>query len=371
MSHQTIALLLTDLVGGGAERVNMALAEEFTRRGHSVEFVLLRRKGEFLKEVEATYPIVNLNVARIRDLPFALSKYLSEKSPDVLMASLWPLTVIAPIARRLSRSRCTVMAIEHNTLSHQYRGDGKIRTLLRQLSMMMGYRLADMCVGVSRGVVEDMAKSAKMNVNHFTVIHNPIAPYPAPDPQSLQEASALWNIPKGYRILSVGRFKAQKNHALLLDAFARLDRQDARLMFVGAGENEAEIRHLTKEAGLSERVIFAGFRHNPSAFYHSADLFVLSSDYEGFGNVIVEALATGTPVISTDCPSGPREILADGRFGTLTPTGDRIALAGAIDRALDRILDGSFDSGALIARAQDFRPDKAASRYLNTLGIMS
>ena len=127
-------------------------------------------------------------------------------------------------------------------------------------------------------------------------------------------------------------FKHQKNHALLLRAFALLERPDARLMLLGNGELEPDLRRLAAELGIADRVIFAGFHPDPTPFYRTADLFVLSSDYEGFGNVIVEALACGTPVVSTDCPSGPAEILADGEFGALVPVGDAQALARAIDR---------------------------------------
>jgi glycosyltransferase involved in cell wall biosynthesis len=159
--------------------------------------------------------------------------------------------------------------------------------------------------------------------------------------------------------------KAVKNHQLLLRAFARLDRPDARLMFVGDGNGREALLSLARELDVAERVIFAGFRSDPTPFYLTADLFVLSSDYEGFGNVIVEAMACGTPVVSTDCPSGPGEILEGGRYGRLVPVGNAPALAHAIKTALE----APVDRDALVRRASDFAPEIAARRYLDLLGL--
>ena len=144
-----------------------------------------------------------------------------------------------------------------------------------------------------------------------------------------------------------------------------LARPDARLVLLGQGQNEAMLRALADELGIADRVIFAGFHPDPSPFYATADLFVLSSDYEGFGNVIVEALSFGLPVVSTDCPSGPAEILGNGRWGRLVPVGDAAALAGAMREALA----SPVDREALKRRAADFSPEIAARKYLDLLGL--
>ena len=136
-------------------------------------------------------------------------------------------------------------------------------------------------------------------------------------------------------------------------------------MLVGTGQGEAGLRAIAGDLGIAGRVIFAGFHPDPTPFYRTADLFVLSSDYEGFGNVIVEAMACGTPVVSTDCPSGPAEILEGGRHGRLVPVNDPAALAAAIQAALSE----KPDRAALQRRAADFAPDIAARRYLDLLGL--
>jgi glycosyltransferase involved in cell wall biosynthesis len=360
-----ISILLPDLRGGGAERVNLDLAHEFARAGHEVEFVLMQARGELLEEAKASFPVVDLATPRARSLPLALARYLRRRRPDALLAAMWPLTVIAPLAQRLSGHRCKVLVSEHNTLSVQYGEWGRLHRVALRASMALGYRLAAHRVGVSSGVVNDIAALSGLRADAFDVIHNPVPPRPDPPASALQEAESLWSGPAGARIVTVGSMKAQKNHPLLLRAFARLDRPDARLMFVGDGAGRDALLSLARDLGVADRVILAGFRPDPTPFYKTADLFVLSSDYEGFGNVIVEALACGTPVVSTDCPSGPGEILDGGRYGRLVPVGDAAALAGAMAAALGEM----SDRDALIRRADDFAPQIAAGRYLNAIEI--
>ena len=359
----SIAILLPDLRGGGAERVNIDLATEFVRAGHEVEFVLMRARGELLSEAQENFAIVDLATPRARDVPVALSRYLRRRQPDALLAAMWPLSVIAPLAQRLSRHRCNVVVSEHGVLSAQYRSWGGIHNAAMRFSMALGYRLADARVGVSGGVANDMSTLSKLNLRAFSVIHNPVPPRPEPDEATLQEADALWSGARGRRVVTVGTMKPVKNHPLLLQAFAILDRQDARLLFVGDGSGRSELEGLAKQLGVADRVIFVGFQTDPTPFYATADLFVLSSNYEGFGNVIVEALSSVLPVVSTDCPSGPAEILENGRWGRLVPVGDASSLASAMDAALS----APTDPDALKRRAADFAPEIAARQYLDLL----
>jgi glycosyltransferase involved in cell wall biosynthesis len=363
---QLISILLPDLTGGGAERVNLDLAHEFNRQGYTVEFVLMRFEGELLVEALAAFRVFDLGTSRARQVPLALAGYLRRNRPDALLVAMWPLTVLAPIGRALSRHRCKLLVSEHAIISAQYKTFGLIHNLLLRISTALGYRMADARVGVSTGVVRDIAQLAQMPMGRFDVIYNPVPSRPNPGPQALASADSLWAVPPGVRILSVGRFKAVKNHPLLLRAFAKLaQRSGARLMFLGTGAGEVTLRALAEELGIADQVIFAGFQHDPTPFYRTADLFVLSSDYEGFGNVIVEALACGTPVVSTNCPCGPAEILDNGRFGRLVPVGD----ADALGSSLIAELDAQFCSASLIRRAADFSPEIAAYKYLKLINL--
>jgi len=360
-----ISILLPNLCGGGVERISITLAQEFSRAGHEVEFVLMQARGELLEEARANFSVVDLATPRARALPLALARHLRRRRPDALLVAMWPLTVIAPLAARLSGCRCKVLVSEHGILSAQYRDWGRIHRVALRSSMAIGYRLADRRVGVSSGVAADIAALSGLPHDAFDVIHNPISPRPEPSTDAIHDAEALWSSRKGARIVTVGTMKAVKNHALLLRAFAQIDRPEARLMFVGDGEGKAGLRALAADLAIAGQVIFAGFHPDPTPFYQTADLFVLSSDYEGFGNVIVEALACGVSVVSTDCPSGPAEILENGRFGMLVPVGDPSALAQAIERAMS----ATPDPVALQARAADFAPEIAAEKYLRLLTV--
>ena len=357
-----ISILLPDLRGGGAERVNLDLAYEFARAGHKVEFVLMQARGEFMSEAKAAFSIVDLNCPQARNLPRILARYLRQHRPDALLAAMWPLTVIAPLMR-LVGYRGRIVLSEHCVLSAQYDGWGRAHWAALRGSMALSFPLADACVAVSAGVADDISAITGLRRQMFGVIHNPIPPRPEPSANSVSIAESLWSCPNGGRIVTVGSMKGAKNHPLLLCAFAQLDRPDARLMFVGDGEGREELVLLAKQLGVADRVIFAGFRHDPTPFYKSADLFVLSSDYEGFGNVIVEALAMGTPVVSTDCPSGPAEILENSKYGHLVPVGNPKALADAMLEALT----APHDPELLKQRSADFAPAIAAKRYLELL----
>jgi glycosyltransferase involved in cell wall biosynthesis len=186
-----------------------------------------------------------------------------------------------------------------------------------------------------------------------------------PSAEALELADTLWGCPPGQRILTVGSLKDQQNHPLLLRAVAAVDRPNARLMLLGQGANEAALRMLAVDLGIADRVVFAGFHADPSPFYATANLFSLASDYEGLPTVLIEALSFGLPVVSTDCPSGPTEILQGGRFGRLVPVGDAPALA----RAMEAAVNAPVDREALILRAADFAPEIAARKYLDLLGL--
>lgn len=358
-----IAILLPNLVGGGVERIRLVLASEFISLGHDVEFILMQEDGELLEEAKKIYKVTALNSSRIFKLPFILSSYLKANKPDVLIVAMWPMTVIAPVARLISGQRFKIIASEHNTLSVQYENWGFFHRIIMRMSMMLGYRFNDHLVGVSHGVVKDIAKLSFMKPDKFNIIYNPVTPRKEPSIEELKRIDALWGVPRGSRILTVGSLKLQKNHTLLLKAFADLDIPNARLMIVGEGKERKIISKLARDLGISKKVILAGFYSNPTPFYKTADLFVLTSNYEGFGNVLIESMACGTPVVSTDCPSGPNEITNNGRFGALVPTKDKQALT----KAIINTLKSPINPDKLRNRANTFSSQKSGLAYLRLL----
>lgn len=361
----TISILLPDLRGGGAERVMVDLAREFVRLGHTVEFVLLQATGDFLPEAQRDFAVFDLATPRTRNVPWPLARYMRDRKPYAVIANMWPLTSAAVIGKAISRQPCRLLLVEHCTLSRQYAAWGALHNTLLSASMSATYHFADQVAAVSDGSATDTARLARIPPDRVTVLHNPIPQRPMPGPEARAMADALWACPPRRRILTVGSLKDQKNHPLLLRSFATMSCPDARLMLLGQGTNEAALRRLASDLGIADRVIFAGFHADPSPFYATADLFVLSSDYEGLPTVLMEALSFGLPVVSTDCPSGPAEILEGGRFGCLVPVGDAPALA----RAMEDALAAPVDRNAMIRRASDFAPEIAARKYLDLLGL--
>jgi glycosyltransferase involved in cell wall biosynthesis len=359
-----ISILLPDLRGGGAERVALNLANSFVRRGQSVDMVLLSATGEFLPELDPRVRVIDLNVGRVRLAIIPLVHYLHHARPAALLACMWPLTVIAVWARTLSRVPTRMVVAEHcawsrSELLSRLTVGWQVRT-----SMHHFFPKADAIVAVSQGAADDLARFSGVDRNSISVIYNPVVGDAELQPTFFSDEPQGWCAGAHRRVLAVGTLKAIKDYATMLNAFAVLRRRvDARLLLLGEGECRSALEAQAKALGIADSVFMPGFVANPSPYYQHADLLVLSSTSEGFGNVIVEALATGTPVVSTDCPNGPREILADGKFGRLVQVGDVEALAGAMEESLV----SEHDRAALMARAQDFSVDKAAKRYLELL----
>lgn len=356
-----IAVLLPDLRPGGAERLHLALASEWLRRGIAVDFVLRQARGELLEALPSGVRVVDLQALRVRHAFVPLQLYLRTSQAGALLAAMWPLTTIAPLAARSAGYKGRVVISEHAPQSLSYADRGALHNTLMKATMRVGYRLADARVGVSSGVADDMARLSGMDRSRFNVVHNPAA--------TGQVVEAGYAVPPalagrgGPILLTVGTLKAVKRHDLLVRAFAKLPRTDATLCILGEGQERASLETLIGSLGLQDRVLLAGYQADPAPWYAHTDLFVLSSDYEGFGNVIVEALEHGLPVVSTNCPTGPHEILEDGKYGTLVPVGD----VGALARAMDEALSGNHDREQLKRRARDFSVDKAADAYLDLL----
>lgn len=279
-----------------------------------------------------------------------LVKYLRSERPQALQVSMWPLTAVAIVAARLARTNTRVVTAEHSTLTEQYCGSRSMRWSIRTL-----YPWADWRIAVSRGSADDLSRLSAAPVG---TIYNPIVPI-GPGPL----VTEAWPEAR-YRILSAGSLKEQKNHLLLIEAMSLLDASvDASLVIIGQGDMQALLQDRVESLQLQNRIRMPGYIVDPSPYFRSADLFVLSSDYEGFGNVLVEAMSAGLPVVSTDCPHGPAEILGQGEFGRLVPRRDAAALAEAMKLALSSEVDGERQR----RRAADFGEGVAVDLYLEAM----
>lgn len=358
-----ISILLPDLRGGGAERVAANLANDFVRRGYAVDMVLLSATGEFLADLRPEITVVDLQAKRLRSSLLPLLRYLRRARPDGLLACMWPLTVIALWSRALASVRTRVVVAEHTTWSRAKIVRSAMVRWHARATMRLSFPHADGVVAVSQGAADDLCRFARIDRNAISVIYNPVVGEAMP-PATEQFAPADWWSGSHRRVLAVGTLKGVKDYGTLLTAFAKLREQvDARLLILGEGECRIALEAQARQLCIEDSVFMPGFVKDLLPYYQHADLHVLSSTGEGLPTVIIEALAAGTPVVSTDCPSGPREILCDGKYGRLVPVGDAEALAAAMADSLS----ATHDREALKARAQDFSIDKAADRYLELL----
>lgn len=356
-----VSILLPDMRCGGAERVAVNLANSLVGRGYGVDMVLLQATGELLDDLKPQVRTVDLNVSRMRFALPAFVRYLRRTKPEALLACMWPLTALSIWARMLAAdsSRIRVVVAEHTTWSRDEIASTPFGRWKVITTMRLSFPFADAIVTVSEGAAEDLGRFTRMAREAITVVYNPVVGAPS-SPSSEALPPHGWWTGAHRRVLAVGSLKAIKDYMTLLEAFSivRLE-SDVRLLILGEGDCRQMLEKRVSELGLEERVFMPGFVRDPSPYYQHADLFVLSSTGEGLPTVIIEALSAGTPVVSTDCPSGPREILCDGRYGQLTPVGDATALATAMTESLGT----THERSAIKARAQDFTIEKSADQY--------
>lgn len=402
---ERLAFLLDNLTGGGAELVVLNLAAEFVGRGYQVDLLVCKLEGDLVKKIPPGINVVRLEprsaVQGLRSamradpggalvllgafiksgkvpgaLGFvpAIADYLGSHQVQALVSALPKSNINAVLAKQLAGSSVRVIVGVHihlTTLEAVGRSSGKTRMRNLRPLMRRYYRQADGVVAVSRGVAEDAVDYLMIPTHKMVTIYNPIA---TDEVLRLSNAalSHAWlddrSVPV---ILGIGRLVEQKNFPLLMRAFAsvRKDRR-VRLIILGGDESspgqcrhKRELSDLASSLGVSDDVEMPGYVSNPHAYLSRAALFVLSSRFEGFGNVLIEALLCGCPVVSTDCPSGPAEILQDGRYGRLVPVDDEEALAEAMTSVLDRPPDKEL----LRARGKEFSVSRAVGLYAEVM----
>ncbi|NJD06503.1 MAG: glycosyltransferase [Methylococcaceae bacterium] len=356
-----ILIVLPDLRGGGAERLHLHLASYWQQAGYRVSFALLRKTGELLDSLPAATEVEDLAAPRIRNAFLPLVALLRKRKPRITLAAMWPLTSVAALAWLAAGRPGRLFVSDHNLLSLSCVGELGVPRRLLGWSLRWSYPLASGAIAVSRAVRDDLCRLSGLPESSIRVIHNPAALGLDPGPESAETRPQLWGGDCGRRILAVGSLKPVKDQATLLRAFALLPASlNARLTILGEGPLRPELEALVGQLGIAGRVALPGFVADPSPWFRSADLFVLSSRWEGFGNVLVEALQCGLPVVSTDCPGGPAEILDGGRYGELVRPQDPPALAAAMGAALQR----SHERAVSMVRARDFSVPTIAEQYL-------
>jgi glycosyltransferase involved in cell wall biosynthesis len=363
MTWGPIAFYLPSLRGGGAERVMLNLAEGIIERGRPVDFVLAAAEGSFLEHLPPSVRVVDLRAGRVGRSLVPLVTYLRRERPHALVSSLTHANVVALIAARLARRGTPVIATVHNTMSESAPGQSAWRRRLWPALVRTCYPWAARVVAVSRGAADDLARTSGFSRERIEVVYNPVITPPVLA-LARQSPDHPWlACPGPPTILGVGRLTRQKDFPTLIRAFAQVRRsRPARLIILGEGEDRPVLEALATELGVAHDVSLPGFQANAVTYMAASTLFVLSSAWEGLPTVLIEALAAGTRVVSTDCPSGPREILQDGQLGALVPVGDVSALATAMIQALERPGD-VVPTAALTP----FTRDAAVDHYLRLI----
>ena len=355
-----VAVFMQDLKGGGAERVMVNLALGLADRGLQVDMVLVRNEGDHLPSLGDRIRIVTLGTRRTIRSITALAGYLRRERPVAIVSALVHVNIAAILAARLARVGTRVVVTEHSNVSNDRANEPRPLVSLAFAAMPLLYRLADRIVAVSSGVADSLARAARVRRDRVDVIYNPVV-----SPKLIQLAAEQvehpWLSPDAPPvILAVGRLTDAKDFPTLLRAFAALRaRRAARLVILGEGERRPELETLVQSLGIVDDVWLPGFVRNPYAWMARARVLALSSRWEGLPTVLVEAMACGTPVVATDCPSGPAEILSNGRYGRLVPTGDHERLATALDAAIGE----TPPRAALRERADAFSVATAAADY--------
>lgn len=394
-----IALFMSLLAGGGVQRSMLKLAAALAANGHRVDLVVCRANTREPEQVVPTgVRLIMLRAApsawgrlsalradpdglrvllrpvliplkassKLRYLP-DLARYLRRERPQVLLSAMTQPNLIALWARRLAGVSSRVVVSEHNMLSSYVDHYGpKWRWRYLPPLIRRTYAFADAVVTVSQAVADDLVATVGISCQRITPIPNPgVIPELAQQPRAPLDHP--WLVPGAPALLiGVGRLVPQKDFATLLRAFAKVRAaRPARLMILGEGPDRAALQQLARELGIADAVAFPGWVEDPLLYMAQARVLVLSSRWEGLPGVLIEALASGCPIVATDAPGGAAEILDHGAYGKLVPVGDAPAMAAAILATLECPPDGE----RLKARAGEFSIERAVQRYQEVLCV--
>jgi glycosyltransferase involved in cell wall biosynthesis len=345
--------------GGGAERVMVMLANYWAEAGAQVVMVTNVGDGPLRRDLSPRVAALSLDRKRGLLAAPALGAAIRDRAPRALVSSMTEQNITACFARRILGRHVRVITVEQNFASDALARKARWRRVILPRLMRAAYPAADAVTAVSQAAARDLEVLLRRPEGFVRVLHNPVWPL-RPDPDAAPAELHPWLAGPDPVLLNVGRLVPQKNHRNLLEALAIVRAaRPVRLLVLGDGPLRAELEARATALGVRGAVDFLGFRREVADFLRFSDLFVLSSDWEGLPLSLIEALKMGTPVVSTDCRSGPRELLEDGRYGELVPVGDPQQLAAGVLRALD----SAPAREAMMARAADFDVDAVARRY--------
>lgn len=357
--RRDITLFIPSLHGGGAERAMLMFSAELIRRGFSVDLVIGAYEGGLQSLVPSGVRLIVLGTTRLSHGIFALTQHIRRTQPAALYSTITNANVIAAIAGQLSGSRTRIVVRQSNVPISEPKSTWRRKVTAKLLPS--AYRLAHGIIAVSEGVASELATLEPRLVERIRVIPTPVISDEVLA-QGSEPAPHAWfddgSVPV---VLTAARLEPHKGLHTLLKAFALLrQRQNVRLVIIGEGSERSSLESAVQALNLKEDVSMPGFQQNPFCYMSRASVFVLASEFEGLPNVLIQAMAFGTPVVATDCKSGPSEILLGGRLGRLVPVGDVAALALAIEAALET----PRQDATAAATRERYGAARAAGEYL-------
>lgn len=334
-SRLRIALFIPDLSGGGTARVMVTLANNLALRHYKVDMVLINARGPNLDQLSPNIRVIDLNARRIISSIPRLANYLRKQRPSVLLSARDPANIAALLAVRWANVNTRIVVASHQTVSEANRHANGWRKYMLPIALRQLYPSANKVVAVSEGAATDLSKIARLPLEQIKVIYNPVVSRELLLSAEMPVEHPWFRAGQLPVILSVGRLVPAKDHDTLLRAFSLLvKRFESRLMILGEGPGRTRLQSLASELGVENSFSLPGYVTNPYAYMNKTAVFVLSSAWEALPTALIEAMACGIPVVSTNCPSGPFEILEGGKHGRLVPVGDVAALADALADAL-------------------------------------
>ncbi len=348
------------LTGGGAERTVVNIINNLERESFEVVLVLGSKKNnDYIDFVSKDIKVKYLNCDRLRYCLLKLKKSIKEEKPDLLFSTLNNNNIILLLAKIFTLKKIPTFVRETNNRTQS----GKSSKLNKLVTYILYNFVSNKVIALSKGVKEDLYKNFHINNKKIEVIYNPIEVEKIKKiSQEMVEDTDKVNGEK--LIIAVGRLVEQKDFYTLIEAFNLVSKEvNAKLLILGKGPLENDLKDLSKKLGINDRIVFLGFNKNPYKYMKGADVFALSSKWEGFGHVIVEAMATGTPVISTECKSGPAEIIKNNKYGILVPVGNYELLAKEITQLLSNEEMRKYYSNVGLMRADDFNAKNIVKEY--------
>ena len=361
MNRITIAFFLQNLNGGGAEKSVVNLSNCLTNYGFNIDIVLVNKSViAYSDELDDRVNIIDLKKDRSLKSIFALKKYLEKNKPDVIMSSVTHTNIIMILVKLLLMKSTTKVVINQvNHLSSIVESNFKYSffKIIIIKSIVSMYGLADGVISMSKGVELDLLQNGLKGDSTF--IYNPVV-----TDKMLAKSKGSLEDYEGVTFIAIGRLVKQKNFHLLIDAFMLVRKKiKSRLLILGEGPLRGSLESKISNSSFKHDILLMGFVDNPYIYLKNADVFVLTSLWEGFGNVIVESLALGTQVVSTNCPSGPEEILENGKYGFLSSSYNKNEIADLMIKAVSNPINEKI----LEERGNYFSAEKAALEYKDFL----